>query len=164
MDSLDDYFEYALDLPEAQREQLLAGLRADEPELAARLATMLRELVTNPDFAVHGSSLSTRAAEPAAIEHVTLAVADVARAVEWYHAVFRCRVVARQHDRAVLAFANLAVHLVADGLEPPSLTVSTADVQNLGATERRPDGARALRLVDPWGNAIEVVESHPPPA
>lgn len=164
MDSLDDWFEYALDISPAQREQLLAGLRADEPELAARLATMLQELVTNPDFSCHGTLLSTRAADPATIEHVTLAVADIARAVEWYRAVFRCRVDHQGPDRAVLAFANLAVHLVADALEPPSLTVASADVQNLGATERRADGTRSLRLVDPWGNAIEVVDRGSRPA
>jgi predicted enzyme related to lactoylglutathione lyase len=156
MDGIDDYFEYALDLPPDQRQQLLAGLRSSDPAMAAQLTRLLDELVSNPDFACHGTSLAAAAAGPARVRHVTLRVGDLGAALRWYGSVFHCRVVQQQPDRAVIAFANLELQLVLGELEPPGLSVQAADVAALGATERLPDGGRVLRLVDPWGNPFEV--------
>ena len=156
MDSLDDYFEYAMDLPEDQREQLLVGLRASEPGLAAQLEAMLRELVNNPDFACHGSSLVARGKQVATVRAVALPVADVARAVAWYTEVFGCRVVRQEPQRAVVAFANLELHLTAPQLDPPVLTLVAPDVPGLATASREANGARVLRMTDPWGNALEV--------
>jgi hypothetical protein len=156
MDGIDDYFEYALDLPADQRQELLTSLRATDPAMATRLEHLLRELVSNPDFACHGTSLAVTTSEPAAVRHATLRVGDLAAAVQWYAEVFRCRIVSQQTDRVVVAFANFELQLVLGDLEPPGFCVRAADVARLGGTERRSDGSRALRLVDPWGNPFEV--------
>lgn len=162
MDDIDDLFEYALDLPAAQRQALFARLRAEEPDTAARLQQLVDGLVSNPDFLCHTAAERRPAARPCEIRRVTLPVADVDRAVQWYGEVFGCRAVRRDAGRGVMAFGAIELHLVRDDLEPPSLTIGHADVQAIGAAARRADGASALRLVDPWGNAIEV-EQHSDP-
>lgn len=156
MDGIDDYFEYALDLPAEQRQELLVSLRTTDPAMAVQLEHLLHELVSNPDFACHGTSLAATVDEPASVRFAVLRVGDLAAAVKWYAEVFRCRVVSQQADRAVVAFANFELQLVLGELEPPGLCVRAADVARLGGTERRADGSRALRLVDPWGNPFEV--------
>lgn len=159
MEDLDDYFEYALDQPEVQRAELLASLRHTDPAMATRLEAMLRELATNPDFACHGSSLHATTAGPASVRAVTLRVGDLSQAVAWYADVFRCRIVRQDAARAVVAFANLELHLVVGLLDPPGLCVHKTDVARLGATARRADGSRTMHLVDPWGNPFEVTDA-----
>ncbi|MBL8729372.1 MAG: VOC family protein [Planctomycetes bacterium] len=159
MHDIDDLFEYALDLPEAQRQQLFARLRAEEPATAAKLQQLVEGLVTNPDFLCHTAAERRPAARPSEIRRVTLPVADVARAVQWYGDVFGCRVLRRDLERGVMAFGAIELHLVRDDLEPPSLTIVRDDLETMGAIGRRADGARTLRLVDPWGNAIEVQQA-----
>jgi len=105
--------------------------------------------VSNPDFACRGSSLAAQVAEPATVVAVTLPVADVGEAVRWYQEVFRCRLLRQEPDRAVLAFANLDLHLVRGELSAPGLVLQQRDARRLGATARRADGTRSLHLVDP---------------
>lgn len=159
MDDVDAWFEYALDVPEPQRQQALAELRQRDPALAERVQAMLRDLVTNPDFACQGSSLAAQAQGPARVLAVGLPVADLDAAVRWYQDVFRCQLVTRQPERAVLAFSNLELHLLLGETAAPGLLVQQQDVQRLGATARRADGSRSLHLVDPFGNPFEVVDS-----
>lgn len=158
MDSLDDWFEYALDLPEAERLALLERLRGDDPELARRLEDALTQQVTNPDFLCRASSTPASRPAPARLVRVTLPVDDVAAAVRWYRDVFGCRLVRDEPLAAVVALGDVELHFVARGLEPAGLTILRDRVADLGPGELRPDGTRALRLVDPWGNAIEVVD------
>ena len=40
----------------------------------------------------------------------------------------------------------------------PLVTIVSPDVAELGPSQRRSDGVRALQLTDPWGNAVEVVD------
>lgn len=158
MDSLDDWFEYALDLPDTERRALLARLRTDDPELARRLEDALTQQVTNADFLCRASSTPATRPEPARLVRVTLPVDDVAAAVRWYRDVFGCGVVREESLAAVVALGEVELQLVARGLEPSGLTIRRYRVTDLGPGELRPDGSRALRLVDPWGNPIEVVD------
>lgn len=153
MDDFDATFEYALDLPAADRERLLQSLRTSDPGLAERLVQALREQLQNPDFATHTAA----EVAPAVLRAVTLPVADVARAVAWYADVFGCRVVRQDALRAVVAFANLELHLVVPSLSPPALTVFARHFAGNGTPVRNVDGGRGLRVTDPWGNALEVL-------
>jgi hypothetical protein len=157
MDSLDDWFEYALDLPEIERERLLAELQKTDAHMASQLAAMLAELVTNPDFACHGVPLAVTTAEPAAVLAIRLPVADLVAAVRWYQDVFRVRVVRQDALSAVVQFRNLEVQLEA-AAPPPTLTVAMPDALRLGNATRQPDGSRQLQLVDPFGNVFLVTD------
>jgi hypothetical protein len=157
MDSLDDWFEYALDLPEIERERLLAELQKTDAHMASQLAAMLAELVTNPDFACHGVPLAVTAAEPATVLALRLPVADVAAAVRWYQDVFRVRVVRHDALSAVVAFRNLEVQLEATAA-PTGLTVAMPDALRLGQATRHADGSRQLQLLDPFGNVFVVTD------
>ena len=162
MDSLDDWFEYAMDLNEDMRAQLLAKLAADDPALARRLREALAQQVRNPDFLCQTRPPAAEPDRPDRLHHVTLQVGDVDRAARWYVETFRCETVHRDARRVVVAFGDLQVHLVRADLEPPSLTLVRPDVAEMGPSTRRPDGVRMLRLVDPWGNVIEVVDRDDP--
>lgn len=153
MDDFDATFEYALDLPAADRERLLQSLRTSDPALAERLVQALREQLQNPDFAAHTAA----EVAPAVLRAVTLPVADVARAVAWYADVFGCRVVHQEPLRAIVAFANLELHLVVPALAPPALTVFAPRFAGHRAGARKVDGAGGMRVTDPWGNALEVL-------
>lgn len=156
-DSIDDWFEYAVDLPETQRAALLARLRAEDPRTADRLERALRDQLANFDFATR----AVPAAVPDRLRAVTLPVDDVAEAVRWYGNVFQCRVVQQDKHRATLDFDGVLLQFVARHLEPPSVTIVRTDVRRMGAAERRPGGGHVLRLVDPFGNAIEAVDDAP---
>ena len=158
--SLDDYFELALDLPEAQRAEMIAQLRRDDPELATRLTALLAAEAGNPDFACHAAPLRQPPASDS-VQSVVLHVGDVARAAVWYQEVFRCQLVRQEQGRAIVAFGNLQLHLVAPELQPPGITIQREDVAAFGRTSRSADGGRRLQMVDPWGNAIELIGREP---
>lgn len=158
---LDDYFDYAMDLDERQRAVLLQRLRDEEPALAEQLERALREQVRNPDFLCQQAPPTPSPDAGPTVErlqHVTLRVGDLDRAVGWYTSTFRGELVRRDDGRAVLRFDGFTLHLVAGEGRPPGLTLVRPDVAAMGPSTRRPDGVRALHLVDPWGNAIEVVD------
>jgi hypothetical protein len=155
MDGLDDWFEYALDLPPAARAEALATLRRQDPAAADRVAAMLADQVRNADFACQAHA-PAGAAEPPRALAVTLAVADVAAAARWYAELLHCPVVAASADAATLRLPNLDLRLVRGELSPPALTLRHADVSRLGAGARGHDSARELAIVDPWGNALTL--------
>ena len=157
MESIDDYFEYAMDLSESQRRELLRRLKKDEPELAEQLQAVLDGQVRNPDFLCQDQPAEQRPNEPDVLHHVTVVVGDLMRAVEWYKEVFRAKLLRRDARRAVFSLGSVELHLV-DERQPAGLTIVRRDVAAMGPSQRRPDGVRGLHLVDPWGNSIEVVD------
>ncbi|MFT7536642.1 MAG: catechol-2,3-dioxygenase [Hyphomicrobiaceae bacterium] len=158
MDSLDDYFEYAMDLAEPQRAELIKSLKKDQPDMAVRLAQALSSMVKNPDFLCQSQPASRAANEPDVVHHVTVQVGDLERAIKWYGETFRAKLVRRSSDRAVFAFESLELHLAGPDTEPAGITIVRHDVAKMGPSKRRANGVRGLHLVDPWGNAIEVVD------
>lgn len=161
MDSLDDYFEYAMDLAEPQRAELIKRLQREDPTMAARLQQALGSMVTNPDFLCQTQPVPRPDNEPDTVHHVTVAVGDLKRAIEWYRQTFRAKLVATSSERAVFAFGSIELHLVPAEHLPSGITIVRHDVAAMGPSERRQDGVRGLHLVDPWGNAIEVVDRAP---
>ena len=155
MDGFDDWFEYALDLPPAERERAIAQLRAQDPAAADQLTAMLAECVSNPDFACQ-TAAPARAAEPPRLLAVTLAVADVPQAARWYAELLRCPVVEQSNDAATLRLPNLDLRLVRGEHAPPALLLRHPDVLHLGAASRAHGTTRELAIVDPWGNALTL--------
>jgi hypothetical protein len=158
MDSLDDYFEYAMDLPERDRNKLLSRLRHDDPLMAERLQAALGQMVKNPDFLCQNQDAPHSEDQEDRLQRVTIRVGNLERAKKWYTEVFRCSLVRSDANRVVLSFTTIELHLVADENEPPSVSILRPDVAKMGPSERRNDGVRSLRMVDPWGNAIEVID------
>lgn len=161
MDSLDDYFDYAMDLDEAGRATLMARLKVDDPGLAARLQEALTNQVTNPDFLCQRQPAPRPVGQPDLLLATTLTVGDLARAVAWYSEHFCCDVLQQDDDQATLAFGAAQLVLQRYGAERPALTIVSPDVAELGPSHRRADGVRALQLTDPWGNTVEVVDRAP---
>lgn len=157
MDSIDDYFEYAMDLPESQRQDLLKRLKQDDPALAEQLQAALDGQVKNPDFLCQEQPPLPRGDEPDVLHHVTVVVGDVPDAIAWYSKVFRAELLRHDTQRAVFLLGAVELHLV-DERQPAGLTIVRRDVAAMGPSRRRPDGVRGLHLVDPWGNAIEVID------
>lgn len=157
MSELDDWFEYALDVPAASRAAAIASLRAQDPQLADRLQAMLDGLVTNPDFAATARPTANTTV-PARILAVTLCVTDVPAAISWYEDVFHARCVQQDATSAVLAFANLELHLAIGDQTPPRVSVAHGDLRSLGQARTDADGKATLHLVDPWGNAFAVTD------
>lgn len=155
MDGLDDWFEYALDLPPAERARAIASLRAQDPAAADHLEAMLAECVSNPDFACQ-TAAPAREAEPPRALAVTLAVADVVKAARWYAELLRCPVAEQSADAATLRLPNLDLRLVRGDVAPPSLLIRHPDVLHLGAAARAHGTGRELAIVDPWGNALTL--------
>ena len=158
MDGLDDYFDYAMDLDETGREQLMARLRKDDPALAVRLQDALTNMVKNPDFLCQRKPAPRAEGEQDRLLAATLRVGDVARAVAWYTEHFCCDVLGQDEDQATLGFGDARLQLRRWDEDRPLVTIVSPDVAELGPSQRRSDGVRALQLTDPWGNAVEVVD------
>jgi hypothetical protein len=155
MDGLDDWFEYALDLPPAERAAAIATLRAQDPARADQLEAMLAECVSNPDFACHAAA-PARANDPPRLLGITLTVPDVAAAARWYSEMLRCRVEQSTADVATLRLPQLELRFVRGEATAPRLLVHHPDVIHLGAATRTEGTARELAIVDPWGNALTL--------
>lgn len=155
MDGLDDWFEYALDLPPAERATAIATLRAQDPALAGRLEAMLAECVSNPDFACQ-AAVQAGASEPPRVLGVTLTVPDVAAAARWYADLLRCPIDQPTPQSAMLRLPHLALHFVQGEASALRLLVQHPDVVRMGAATRLPGTARELAIVDPWGNALTL--------
>ncbi len=162
MDSLDDYFEYAMDLDEVGRAQLLKRLRKDDASLAARLEQALSDMVKNPDFLCQRAPAPLPPGTVGELQAVSVRVDDLDRACAWYAEHFGCQVQSRGERSATLSFGAVLLRLCATDEAPPALTILAPNVAELGPSMRRADGVRALLLTDPWGNALEVVDRAAP--
>lgn len=158
MDGLDDYFDYAMDLDESGREKLIKRLRKDDPALAKRLCDALETMVTNRDFICQTKPAPRPEGQPDQLIATALRVGDLRRAVAWYTEHFVCKVVHQGERTATLAFGEVLLHLRVWDQEAPAICIASPDVAELGPSQRRRDGVRALQLTDPWGNTIEVVD------
>jgi hypothetical protein len=155
VNEIDDWFDYALDLPPEERAKALASLRAQEPAMADRLEAMLIDCVSNPDFACQ-TAASTRISEPPRLLAVTLAVDDVAAAARWYADLLCCSVLDQTAEVATLRLPHADLRLVASQHAPPGLVLHHPDVRQLGAATRVRGTTRELQIVDPWGNALTL--------
>jgi len=91
------------------------------------------------------------------IDHVAIAVPDVAAAVAWYTASFRCRVSYQDATWALLAFGNVKLALVVPQQHPPHIALSSPLAASFGALTTHRDGTRSIYVKDPAGNSVEIM-------
>ena len=92
-----------------------------------------------------------------AIDHVAIAVSDVAAAVDWYRGQFRCEVAYQDDTWALLTFANVRLALVIPEQHPPHLGLVSPHAEDFGALKTHRDGTRSCYVKDTSGNAIEIL-------
>ena len=91
------------------------------------------------------------------IEHIAIAVADVASAVAWYTSNFRCAVAYQDATWALLDFDNLKLALVIPEQHPPHVAFKSPNAEKFGAMTTRRDGTRSTYVSDPSGNSVEIM-------
>lgn len=91
------------------------------------------------------------------IEHVAIAVAELAPAVAWYTSNFRCEVAYQDATWALLEFDNLQLALVIPEQHPPHIAFTRPDAERFGALTTHRDGTRSTYVRDPAGNSVEIM-------
>lgn len=91
------------------------------------------------------------------IHHVAISVPDIAQAVDWYRANFRCSVSYQDDTWAMLDFANLKLALVIPSQHPPHLGLISPAAESFGELKRHRDGTRSIYIADPAGNPVEIL-------
>lgn len=91
------------------------------------------------------------------IHHVAIAVRDVGEAVQWYTKTFACTVSYRDDTWALLEFANIKLALVVPDQHPPHIAFVHPEAAMFGPLKRHRDGTRSVYVVDPAGNAVEIM-------
>ncbi|HCC58188.1 MAG TPA: VOC family protein [Solibacterales bacterium] len=92
-----------------------------------------------------------------AVDHVAIAVPDVAAAVGWYRGKFRCEVAYQDETWALLTFANVRLALVIPEQHPPHLGMVSPHAEQFGLLKTHRDGTRSCYVRDVAGNAVEIL-------
>lgn len=95
------------------------------------------------------------------LDHVAIAVSSVADAVLWYRERFRCEVAYEDATWALLRFANTQLALVVPGEHPPHLGFIRDDAEKYGDLRPHRDGTQSVYVLDPAGNAVEILKPYP---
>lgn len=91
------------------------------------------------------------------IHHIAISVTDLAAAVTWYTATFRCTVAYQDATWALLDFDNLQLALVIPEQHPPHIAFTSPDAGKFGALSTHRDGTRSIYVKDPAGNSVEIM-------
>lgn len=91
------------------------------------------------------------------LDHVAIAVDDLDRAIAWYQSSFKCELLFKERQQAVLRFANLNLQLVLPSLQQPHVAFRRSDAATLGALREQIGGAQSTFIADPTGNIVEIV-------
>ena len=94
-----------------------------------------------------------------AVHHVAIEVDDVASAVTWYQATFRCGVAYQDSTWALLDFQNVQLALVTRGQHPPHIGFVTERAAEYGELQPHRDGTRSVYVRDSAGNAVELLDA-----
>ena len=117
---------------------------------------MSAETAARPDTATSpGDASQSSALDP--IHHIAISVDDIAVAVDWYRANFRCRVSYQDETWALLEFANTSLALVIPSQHPPHIGFISPDAEKHGALKQHRDGTRSIYIADPAGNPVEIL-------
>lgn len=92
-----------------------------------------------------------------AIDHVAVPVREIASAVEWYRATFKCEISYQDETWALLRFANLSLALVIPEQHPPHIGLVSEDAHLHGELKLHRDGTRSTYIEDPSGNSVEIL-------
>jgi catechol 2,3-dioxygenase-like lactoylglutathione lyase family enzyme len=93
------------------------------------------------------------------INHVAIAVDDVATAVEWYTSKFRCQIEYQDKTWAFLCFGNIKLALVVPNQHPPHVAFVSAAAETYGVLKKHRDGTRSCYVKDPAGNSVEIMDA-----
>jgi catechol 2,3-dioxygenase-like lactoylglutathione lyase family enzyme len=91
------------------------------------------------------------------IDHVAIAVTDVASSVNWYKEQFKCNVTYQDETWAFIEFENIKLALVVPNQHPPHVAFVTADAERHGKLKKHRDGTRSVYIKDPAGNSVEIM-------
>jgi catechol 2,3-dioxygenase-like lactoylglutathione lyase family enzyme len=94
------------------------------------------------------------------VDHVAIAVKDIAKAVRWYTERFNCAVEYKDDTWAYLKFENIRLALVIPEQHPAHIAFAVDKAEQHGALETHRDGTRSLYLKDPDGNSVELMDKH----
>lgn len=92
------------------------------------------------------------------INHVAVAVDDIAEAVEWYSRRFACRIRYQDETWAMLEFANIRMALVLPKQHAAHIAFEVDDLSSFGDVKTHRDGVRYIYIEDPSGNTVELVD------
>ncbi|HBN78545.1 MAG TPA: VOC family protein [Planctomycetaceae bacterium] len=92
------------------------------------------------------------------VHHLAISVENIAEAVEWYTAKFRCEIAYQDETWAMLQFANLQMALVIPGQHPPHIGFAISDAEKYGELKLHRDGTRSVYTADPFGNIVEMLD------
>ena len=93
------------------------------------------------------------------LDHVAIQVRDIDRALDWYRAHFRTRILYRDDSWALLDFGNVKLALVLPSQHPPHIALYSEDAKRFGELTRHRDGTRSVYIRDSEGNAIELLST-----
>jgi len=91
------------------------------------------------------------------VDHLAVPVRDVAEAVAWYTANFRCSVAYQDATWALLDFENTRLALVIPDQHPAHLAFSSDQAARFGTLVAHRDGTRSTYVLDPSGNSVEIM-------
>ena len=91
------------------------------------------------------------------IEHIAISVADIASAVAWYTATFRCTVTYQDGTWAMLRFENVELALVIPAQHPPHIAFASPNAGRFGELTTHRDGTSSAYVKDPDGNSVEIM-------
>ena len=92
-----------------------------------------------------------------ALDHVAVTAEDIPSAVGWYQQRFRCRVAYQDATWALLEFANARLALVTPGEHPNHMGLVSERAEEFGELKPHRDGTRSIYVLDPSGNAVEIM-------
>ena len=93
-----------------------------------------------------------------AMDHVAIAVQEIAGAVLWYQNRFQCEVIYQDDSWALLRFANIKLALVLPDQHPPHLGFVHPDAKSFGPLQPHRDGTRSTYIRDLDHNSIELLQ------
>lgn len=91
------------------------------------------------------------------LDHVAIAVSDIAEAVDWYTSRFACKVTYQDATWAMLEFANVRLALVVAEQHPPHIAFVRDDAASFGELKPHRDGTASVYIEDCSGNPVEIV-------
>jgi len=93
------------------------------------------------------------------LDHIAIPVQEIATAVDWYTATFKCKVKYQDDTWALLGFDNVDMALVVPSQHPAHVALRSAEAARFGELKTHRDGTRSCYVNDPAGNAVEILLS-----
>ena len=113
--------------------------------------------MSQPSPQTTGTTAPLPGAPLARLDHVAIAVDDIAAAVTWYGERFPCTVLYQDPTWALLGFENVRLALVVPEQHPPHVAFLSDDAASFGPLVPHRDGTRSTYIVDPSGNSVEIL-------